>query len=325
MRDTSCVSNVSPDLRNISLEYPNGQRSSEAIIAGKLTAVCNSDTLTVKGLPGTPGSNLTSVYSTPALKGSETDGGDREEWTTMMRKSRPGSLARKNHCESPAREHLNKSRLGPEQEQTVQEAIRQLTDGQCQKITDRQCVISITGTKRPGTKSTSSRGEGPSNLKGKGPDPCNWGALSGYENELDLEAQQEALASWKATQELARSEQENKPDLSAKGTKSDVEAHQAAIVSWNKVHELAQEEPISANVSVRDLLPEGCVKVTSPKGEKTAEKRMHKPQKADKERKKPTRKPEKAGREKERHARETPDLVRMMVNRTITQDKSRHE
>jgi len=149
--------------------------------------------------------------------------------------------------------------------------------------------------------------------------------LSGYENELDLEAQREALASWKAAQELARSEQENKPDLSTKGTESDVEAQRAAIASWNKAHELAQEEPISANVSVRDPSPEGRVKVTSPKGEKTAEKRMHKPQKADKERKKPTRKPEKAGREKERHARETPDPVRVMVDRTIAQDKSRHE
>jgi len=139
------VSNVLPDLRNILSEYPDGQRSSEAIIAGELTAVRNSDTPTVKGLPGTPGSNLTSVYSTPVLKGSETDGDDREEWTTVTRKSRPGSPARKNRRESPAREHLNKSRLGPEQERTVQEAIRQLTDGQRQKITDRQCVISITG------------------------------------------------------------------------------------------------------------------------------------------------------------------------------------
>jgi len=319
------VSDVSPDLRNISSEYPDGQRSSEAIIAGELTAICTSDTLTVKGLPGTPGSNLTSVYSTPALKGSETDGDDREEWTTVTRKSRPGSPARKSRCESPAREHLNKSRLGPKQEQTVQEAIRQLTDGQRQKITDRQCVISITGTKRPGTKSTSSRGEGPSNLKGKGLDPRNWGALSGYENELDLEAQREALASWKTVQELARSEQENKPDLSAKGTESDVEAQRDAIASWNKAHELAREEPTSANVSVRASSPEGHVKVISPKGERTAEKRMHKPQKADKERKKPTRKPEKAGREKERHARETPDPVHVMVDKTIAQDKSRHE
>jgi len=318
------VSDVLPNLRNISSEYPDGQRSLEAIIAGELTAVRNSDTPTVKGLPGTPGSNLTSVYSTPALKGSETDGDDHEEWTTVTRKSHPGLPARKNRRESLAREHLNKSRLGPEQERTVQEAIRQLTDGQRQKITDRQCVISITGTKRPGTKSTSSRGEGPSNLKGKGPDPRNWGALSGYENELDLEAQQEALASWKAAQELARSEQENKPDLSAKGTESNVEAQRAAIASWNKAHELAQEEPISANVSVRDPSPEGRVKVTSPKGEKTAEKRMHKPQKVGKE-KKPTQKPENIGRDKEKPAGKTPDPVRVMVDKTIAQNKTRHE
>jgi len=43
-------------------------------------------------------------------------------------------------------------------------------------------------------------------------------------DELDLEAQREALASWKVMQELARSKQESKPDISIKGSESDVEA-----------------------------------------------------------------------------------------------------
>jgi len=131
--------------------------------------------------------------------------------------------------------------------------------------------------------------------------------------------------SWKTVQELARSEQENKPDLSTKGTESDIEAQGDAITSWNKAHELAREEPMSMNVSIRASSPEGCVKVISPKGERATEKRTHESQKVDKERKKPTQKPEKAGREKERHTRETPDPVCIMVDKTIVQDKSHHE
>ena len=78
------------------------------------------------------------------------------------------------------------------------------------------------------------------NLKGKGPDPRNWGALSVCEDKLNLQVQHEALASWKAVQVLARSKQGSKTDLSAKGEESDIEVQQEAIVSWNKVHELTK-------------------------------------------------------------------------------------
>ena len=83
------------------------------------------------------------------------------------------------------KESISKHQLRPEQERIVQEAIKQLTKDQQRKIHERQHVISVTGVKKPGTKSTSSRGEGPSNLKGKGPNPCNWGALSACGNEFD--------------------------------------------------------------------------------------------------------------------------------------------
>jgi len=179
----SCASDVSPGLRMPSPEYPDGQRSSEAIVAGELTAVRESGTPTVKGLPG---SALTSVYSTPALN---EDGDNQGEWTTVTKKSRHGSPAKGSHCGSPERENPKRNRLGLEEENTVREAIKQLTKEQRLKIHERQRVISIAGVKKPGTKSSSSRGEGPSNLKGKGPDPRNWGALSACEDELDLEAQ----------------------------------------------------------------------------------------------------------------------------------------
>jgi len=150
---SSCASDISPGLRMTSPEYPDGQRSSEAIVAGELTAVRESGTPTAKGLPG---STLTSIYSTPALKEGEENGDDQGEWTTVARKSRHGSPAKGSRHGSPERENPKRNRLGPEQENTVQEAIKQLTKEQRLKIHERQCVISIAGVKKPGTKSSSS-------------------------------------------------------------------------------------------------------------------------------------------------------------------------
>ena len=184
----SRASNVCPGSRKTSLEYPNGQRSSEAVIARELAAVYNSDTPTVKGIPG---SALTSVYSTPVPEESKTNGDDHGGWTTTAKKSCHGWPARESHqspirkdCHKlPVKGNPSKNWLGPEQECTVQEAIKKLTRDQRQKISVRQHVISVTGVKKPGTKSTSSWGEGPSNLKGKGPDPRNWGNLSAVGGE----------------------------------------------------------------------------------------------------------------------------------------------
>jgi len=99
---SSRASNVSPGLRMTSPEYPDRQRSSEAIVAGELTAIHESGTPTVKGLPG---SALTSVYSTPALKEGEENGDDQGEWTTVARKSRHGSPAKGSRRGSPEREN----------------------------------------------------------------------------------------------------------------------------------------------------------------------------------------------------------------------------
>lgn len=114
----SRASDACPGSRKTSPEYPDGQRSSEA------------------------GSALTSVYSTPAPEESETNGDDRRGWTTVVRKSRHGSPAkesrrsptRKDRRESPVKGNPSKNQLGPEQERTVQEAIKKLTRDQRQKI-----------------------------------------------------------------------------------------------------------------------------------------------------------------------------------------------
>ena len=140
----SCMPDVSPGSRKFLSVYPNGHQSSEAIIAGELTAVCKSSTLTAmhesstltgKGIPGT----LTSVYSTPVLKEGKNDSDDHGEWTTVTRRSHHGSPARENRHKSLERknprsltvkESMSKGWLKPEQEHTVQEAIKQLTEAQ---------------------------------------------------------------------------------------------------------------------------------------------------------------------------------------------------
>ena len=104
-----------------------------------------------------------SVYSTPVPTEGENNGDDCVGWTTVMRKSHHGSpakdshqelLTKKSHCESQTKESVSKCQLRPEQERTMQEAINQLTKDQQRKIYKRQHVISVTGVKKPGTKST---------------------------------------------------------------------------------------------------------------------------------------------------------------------------
>jgi len=84
---SSCVSDISPGLRMTSPEYPDGQRSSEAIVAGELTAVCESGTPTVKGLPG---SALTSIYSTCQVR-VYSGRGSSQVWTKADKGQRQGA------------------------------------------------------------------------------------------------------------------------------------------------------------------------------------------------------------------------------------------
>ena len=200
-------------------------------------------------------------------------------------------------------------------------------------------MISIAGVKKPGTKSSSSRGEGPSNLKGKGPDLRNWGALSVCEDELDLEAQREALASWKTAQELVRNEQD-KPDRSHEGTEPDVEAQRAAIAAWNKVHELAKQESISRSIPsrnshssrthpVRVPSPEGTTRASSPEGPTKilpsgGHVKVLSPEARNKagDNRQAVPKPNK---EKGRRTVKTPDPIRALVDKAIAQDTTRHK
>ncbi|KAI6024537.1 hypothetical protein EDC04DRAFT_2931111 [Pisolithus marmoratus] len=104
----------------------------------------------------------------------------------------------------------------------------------------------------------------PRDRKGKGPNPKDWGTLSMSEDEMDPEAQRAMLASWKATQRLARDSNDSQVGPSklklqkeiAEPDKSDhqrptlvcVEHHKKEKCKHNK--ELTKKAPKS-----RDTLP----------------------------------------------------------------------
>ena len=159
------------------------------------------------------------------------------------------------------------------------------------------------------------------------------------ENELDLQAQCEALVSWKVAQVLARSEQGSKTDLSAKGEESDIEAQWEAITSWNKVHELTKRELSSRNsfvrtLSSRDSSPRapssrgGSTWRPSPEGRPAMDlwDGMVLPPKVKKAAKIKERKSHREHEDKCKHTRpRAPDPVCVIVNKAIAQDKSRHK
>lgn len=63
---------------------------------------------------------------------------------------------------------------------------------------------------RTTSSETTSCSEVPSNsMKGKRPHPCNWDAISGMSDGIDVDGQRPALASWKAAQKLARASSED--------------------------------------------------------------------------------------------------------------------
>ncbi|KIM51718.1 hypothetical protein SCLCIDRAFT_1166396 [Scleroderma citrinum Foug A] len=199
------------------------------------------------------------------------------------------------------KESVSKHQLRPKQERTMQEAINQLTKDQQRKIYERQRVISVTGVKKPGTKSTSSRGKGLLNLKGKGPDLCIWGALSVCENELNLQVQHKALASWKVAQVLAQSKQGSKTALSAKGEE---------VLSSR---DSSPRAPSSRGGSTQKPSPEGRpAMVLPPKVEKAAKIKEHKSHREREDKRKHTRP-------------RALDPVCVIVDKAIAQDKSRHK
>ncbi|KAG2738297.1 hypothetical protein P692DRAFT_20759014, partial [Suillus brevipes Sb2] len=106
------------------------------------------------------------------------------------------TVSRKRHS-SADRVRYNKvshSALTPEQERSVRRAETLLTESEKGRIRARERLPSST-TLEEGPSETI-RESGPTHIKGKAPDPRNWGGANLSEEDLDIEAQRAALASF---------------------------------------------------------------------------------------------------------------------------------
>lgn len=124
---------------------------------------------------------------------SEPDDNPNPWITVVPRCSR--SLSSLNHAGTKTVEfitHKTKN-LTKEQSSAVKQAEQRLTTEQKQKISRHyeNAVKIAEPNERP-----PSCGEGPSNRKGKGPDPKNWGAADLSDSDLNLEVQKAALDSF---------------------------------------------------------------------------------------------------------------------------------
>ncbi|KAJ3510780.1 hypothetical protein NLJ89_g4475 [Agrocybe chaxingu] len=126
-----------------------------------------------------------------------------EPWTTVNRHRSHDKRAKNAKTQSSRGERHGKSaqRARSLEDHVVKQATDKLTAEEQAKISRRYDRLRYTPAQRddsPARRSDSSvsRGEGPSNLKGKAVDPREWGANAGLsDNELDVEAQRAALES----------------------------------------------------------------------------------------------------------------------------------
>jgi len=130
---------------------------------------------------------------------------DNQGWTTVRRKgwkSRSTSRDNQRHPET----------LDVELGRVMCEAEKRLTPNDRIRINKRITALKNKPARRQSdeTSETISKGEGPSALdKGKGVDLRNWGALSEVSEDLDLDGQRAALASWNLVRNMAHSSVEN--------------------------------------------------------------------------------------------------------------------
>ncbi|KAJ8462316.1 hypothetical protein ONZ45_g17979 [Pleurotus djamor] len=91
--------------------------------------------------------------------------------------------------------------LNPEQSVTVEKAANSLSQHQRDLIAKRQQALQESSRAH---ETPVSLGEGPSQGKGKGVDPRNWGNLDFSDDDLDPEAQAKAMRLWKTLQREQR-------------------------------------------------------------------------------------------------------------------------
>ena len=137
---------------------------------------------------------------------------DKGEWTAIVPKSKGRSIG------IDPDEH-KKEQLDPELTRVLAEVERSLTDVDRARILQREEAEN----KALDSDTLSSRGEGPSNLKGKGPDPTDWGQLDLSESEMDPGAQRAALKQWSDLKQLVTSDRTRSKNVPLSNDDSKVE------------------------------------------------------------------------------------------------------
>jgi len=121
---------------------------------------------------------------------------NQNPWTTVVhRHSRSlDSLTKNKKTVKKVKLVQNRvNSLTAEQDTVVNEAEKQLTSVQKEQLSHRYKKVQ---KKMAPHDRSESQGEGPSNSKGKGADPCNWGGVQLSDTELDINAQCVALESF---------------------------------------------------------------------------------------------------------------------------------
>ena len=156
---------------------------------------------------------------------------DKSPWTTVQRRcarsfSPPGKTQTFSKKDSDSRRKLTE-----EQAQTVKLATTRLTEQQKEMLRRRKYKVPVQWD-----SSMSSRGEGPSEPKGKGIDPREWGNVNIRQDSLDIGAQAAALDSIAQQQDRRQrrkttKKKGNKTDLRSSIPKLPVESRPVAQIA----------------------------------------------------------------------------------------------
>jgi hypothetical protein len=153
------------------------------------------------------GSDETSSTSLSGL--SDEDDGNGPWITVQPRRSRSLESLRKLRSDRKINYiscKVNRKEMGDDP--NIDAAVESLTDDQHEKINRREKTV------RSAEDNSKSCKEGPSQPKGKGPDPLNWGNVDINPRELDTEAQRKGFEFFKSQKKVkhARGEKPKDPE-----------------------------------------------------------------------------------------------------------------
>ncbi|KAF5335687.1 hypothetical protein D9611_009565 [Ephemerocybe angulata] len=209
---------------------------------------------------------LPPVPRTPAARPPAPENDDGQ-WVTVTRRRRARSL------ESPKPQFpfdepgqpLFGSRLTSAQLETVRRAEHQIPENDRQRVARRNDAIAadtahISKNADGYSSDESSRGEGPSQPKGKGADPRNWGGINLDEDELDVDAQRVALEQFNQQRDAEAPKSPGPPALVELSSDEDVpipKSRQVRAPRERKTRDYRERRrsPERSEFSVEDLMP----------------------------------------------------------------------